>query len=145
MIEALADVIDSFPGTSNRTQCFAHIVNLVAKTIIHQFANVENQGETLTAAQEELARLVDGIEYEKMIAQAERESKDDEDDGDGRDDNDNEDGWVNEWDGLSPEDLQDLEDTVQPVRQVLVKVSSLFNGEIHTFAHEIVAVQWCTP
>ena len=37
MIEHLAVVIDTFPGAPNQTRCFAHILNLVAKTVLRQF------------------------------------------------------------------------------------------------------------
>ena len=34
MIDKLADLLDDFPGEANRTRCFTHILNLVAKNII---------------------------------------------------------------------------------------------------------------
>ncbi|TDL29000.1 hypothetical protein BD410DRAFT_702115, partial [Rickenella mellea] len=37
MTTELADLIDAFPGDANRTRCFAHILNLVAKSVIRQF------------------------------------------------------------------------------------------------------------
>ncbi|TDL17969.1 hypothetical protein BD410DRAFT_698447, partial [Rickenella mellea] len=37
MTTELTDLINSFPGDANRTCCFAHILNLVAKSIIRQF------------------------------------------------------------------------------------------------------------
>ncbi|TDL13591.1 hypothetical protein BD410DRAFT_698087, partial [Rickenella mellea] len=37
MVSVLADTITAFPGSANRTRCFAHILNLVAKSIIKLF------------------------------------------------------------------------------------------------------------
>jgi hypothetical protein len=37
MIHKLAGILPGFPGPVNRVRCFAHIVNLVAKIILHQF------------------------------------------------------------------------------------------------------------
>ncbi|TDL16424.1 hypothetical protein BD410DRAFT_702142, partial [Rickenella mellea] len=37
MTSKLAEILDTFPGAANRTRCFAHILNLVAKSIIRQF------------------------------------------------------------------------------------------------------------
>ncbi|KAG2148429.1 hypothetical protein BD769DRAFT_1345433 [Suillus cothurnatus] len=34
MVNKLSDVLEDFSGEMNRTQCFLHIVNLVAKTLI---------------------------------------------------------------------------------------------------------------
>jgi hypothetical protein len=37
MINHLGVVVDAFPGPPNRTRCFTHILNLVAKCIMKQF------------------------------------------------------------------------------------------------------------
>ncbi|KAA1479953.1 hypothetical protein DENSPDRAFT_744231, partial [Dentipellis sp. KUC8613] len=37
MIDELADIVDEFPGPVARTRCFAHVVNLVAKSLLRQF------------------------------------------------------------------------------------------------------------
>ncbi|KAG1722531.1 hypothetical protein EDD22DRAFT_760423, partial [Suillus occidentalis] len=37
MVNELSDLLEDFPGETNRTRCFLHIVNLVAKTLIRQF------------------------------------------------------------------------------------------------------------
>src|SRR6202030_1804579 len=37
MISHLATILEEFPGSANRTRCFAHILNLVAKCIMRQF------------------------------------------------------------------------------------------------------------
>ena len=37
MIKSLAEIMSHFSGEANCAQCLAHIVNLVAKIIFHQF------------------------------------------------------------------------------------------------------------
>ncbi|KAG2086662.1 uncharacterized protein F5147DRAFT_556401, partial [Suillus discolor] len=37
MIEALSDLIPSFPGNPNCAWCFNHVIALIAKSLIHQF------------------------------------------------------------------------------------------------------------
>ena len=37
MVDELADLLEDFPGESNRTRCFTHIINLIAKSIIKPF------------------------------------------------------------------------------------------------------------
>jgi hypothetical protein len=37
MVEELKDLLEIFPGESNRTWCFNHIVNLIVKSVIQQF------------------------------------------------------------------------------------------------------------
>jgi hypothetical protein len=44
MIEKMADVLTDFPGSPNRTRCFNHIINLVAKTVIKSFDTPKKEG-----------------------------------------------------------------------------------------------------
>ncbi|PBK73763.1 hypothetical protein ARMSODRAFT_869179, partial [Armillaria solidipes] len=37
MIEDLAGSIEEYPGECHHTQCFTHVVNLVAKSLLNQF------------------------------------------------------------------------------------------------------------
>ncbi|KAF9536806.1 hypothetical protein CPC08DRAFT_608459, partial [Agrocybe pediades] len=37
LISQLPTLLDAFPGAANRTRCFTHILNLVAKVILRQF------------------------------------------------------------------------------------------------------------
>ena len=56
MIEHLAILIDSFPSAANQTQCFTHILNLIAKSILCQFeAPKAKGGKVLDDAARELA------------------------------------------------------------------------------------------
>ena len=44
MVDELKNLIDVFPGESNRTRCFDHIVNLIAKSVIQQFDTPKAKG-----------------------------------------------------------------------------------------------------
>ena len=37
MIDELGGLLGNFSGGGNQTHCFAHIINLIAKTVIQQF------------------------------------------------------------------------------------------------------------
>lgn len=117
MIDELAELLIAFPGAANRTRCFTHIINLVVKVILHQFDVPKAKAdEALTAAMKALVDLAGDIEREGETMD---ERGDDEDE-----DDDREEGWVNPRDRMSQEERDDLDLSVQPVRLVLVKVSS---------------------
>ena len=111
MIEALAERLIAFPGPANRTWCFTHILNLVVKVILCQFDGAKGDAdESLDGgswALVDVARDIEPNEHE------------DENDDDG-DDTGN--GWVDPHEGMSQDERNELDMTVQPVRSVLVKV-----------------------
>jgi hypothetical protein len=121
MIDALSDLLTVFPGASNQTQCFDHIVNLIAKSIIRQFdINQSNQSASFDKALQELIRLADILDLKELeTRERERCVGDDADD-------DNADGWVDEHKKMSETEQDKLEKDIQPVRQVLMKVSLVF-------------------
>ena len=118
MIDELALILDDFPGAANRTRCFTHILNLVAKSVMKQFDLPKAKaGEALTAAAQALSTLAGDIETEEALMEV----------GMAQDGNDNDDvdGLANVRDGMSVEELEELDKTLQPVRLVLVKVRLL--------------------
>jgi hypothetical protein len=119
MIEELADLLDDFPGESNRTRCFTHILNLVAKSIIKQFDVPKAQAnEVLNDAAKELATLAADLDIEERITrESQSEGNDDENEDDSLD------GWANVREELSDEEREALDTSLQPVRLVLVKAS----------------------
>lgn len=118
MVEELADLLDDFPGAANRTRCFTHILNLVAKSIIKQFDVPKTRAnEVLNDAAKELAALAVDLDVEEQIT---RENLSDDDDEDG---DDNLDGWTDVREELSDEEREVLDKSLQPVRLVLVKAS----------------------
>ena len=82
MIEHLAILINSFPGAANQTRCFTHILNLVAKSILHQFeAPKAKGGKALDDAARELATIFDELDKGSNGGHEEGgEGNDDEDD-----------------------------------------------------------------
>ena len=115
MINALAELVDTFPGATNRTRCFTHILNLVVKVILRQFDVPKSKaGEALDVALQALVDLAGDIEMEEAVM----DERDDDDDDDGQE------GWVDPRDGMSQDDQDELDSAVRPVQLVLVKVSS---------------------
>jgi hypothetical protein len=118
MIEDLVDLLPNFPGPTNRCQCFLHIVNLVAKTLLKQFeVPKKDMNAAFDAAEKALLELSTGMDMEEMVTIAEGGL------GDGNDADDIE-GWVNKIDELSEEESEELRQKIQPVRLVLVKVKN---------------------
>lgn len=115
MVDELAKTIPSFRGERSRTRCFAHIINLVAKALLRQFDLPQKKADdALDEAAEELHRLAADIESEEMVAQA-----------DDAEDADDEDGWEDMRQQMSPEEREELQKSVDPLRLVLVKVRQI--------------------
>jgi hypothetical protein len=117
MINELAEMIPDFPGPANQMRCFAHILNLIAKTIIKQFDIPKRTGK-LDDEDELLKELAEGVEMEEIetrIANTGEEG-----------DPDNEEGWVDETELLSEEEQSQLDVDVLPIRLVIVKVRMCF-------------------
>jgi hypothetical protein len=102
MIEELANLLDDFPGPANQTRCFTHVLNLVVKSIIRQFdsPNSKNKHEATN-------EMLSNIEF----------------DGDGDCEDDNVEGWVDERELMTEEELEELDESVEPLRLLLMKVS----------------------
>jgi hypothetical protein len=108
MVKELKQVLTIFPGESNQTWCFDHIVNLIAKSIIWQF------DEVLW----ELMVLAGDLDQEELATWEGELSEIDGDD-------DNVDGWVDKQEEMSKMEQKDLDDNIQPIRRVLVKVGKV--------------------
>jgi Ran GTPase-activating protein (RanGAP) involved in mRNA processing and transport len=120
MIERLAELIDNFPGTANQTRCFTHILNLVAKSVLRQFEAPKAKGiDSINDAMKELVAVSDELEDEGDDVAVDEEG---EEDGDDEGDDDDDDGLQEEREGMSQEQLAELEASVQPIRLVLTKV-----------------------
>ena len=116
MIDKLVNLLPNFPGAPNRTQCFLHIVNLIAKQLLKQFdVPGKNANVVLDEVERELQELADGLDMEELVTREEWEGEDGEDE-------DNTEGWINEMDILTVEDRKELEKSIGLVRVMLVKV-----------------------
>lgn len=114
MITELANLLDNFPGAANQTRCFAHIVNLVVKSILSQFDVSTKRNDPLDDTADEILKLAVDLDLEEEL------SGDNDEDGEQGED-DNYEGWIDERDRMSEEQLEELEDHVQPVRLLLIK------------------------
>lgn len=118
MIEVLPELIAGFPGAANHTRCFNHIVALVAIRIVRQFdVSSGEDNEAMDEAERELQELAEGLDIEEAVTQREREVDNDGDEGD------DDDGWREERERLSVADRKELDESVRPIRMLLVKVS----------------------
>src|SRR3954454_9919562 len=65
MVDKLIDLMPDFPGKVNHTWCFAHVLNLVAKTVIKQFDAPKKGLFDLNHEELVLANLAARIELEE--------------------------------------------------------------------------------
>ena len=112
MMDELAGLVPVFEGRATQVQCFAHIVNLVAKTLLHLFDGKDIEDAELDDADEESGEIEEEEEEEVM------------------DDDDSVDGVAT----LPEEDLEMLEISVEPLSKVLTKVCTSINDE-HTVSN----------
>ena len=120
MIKELTNLIDNFPGPANQTQCFLHILNLVVKSIIQQFDIPTSKKDTedndgMDEATNELLKLADDIDLEEELTVSTGDKDDTIDD-------DNNEGWIDEHEEMTEQQLFELEESVQLVRLLLTKV-----------------------
>jgi ABC-type Zn2+ transport system substrate-binding protein/surface adhesin len=106
MIQYLGHAIDEFPGPSNQTRCFAHTVNLIAKSILKPF---------------EARKMKDIQEFNDVVQGLADTSKEDnimEEDGEDEDDHEDEDEDKEGED--EGEDKFDM--SLGPIKSMLLKV-----------------------
>lgn len=136
MIEHLAVVIDTFPGAPNQTRCFAHILNLVAKTVLRQFEGPkkERAAKELAAVAKELGAVVDEIDGDNDDGSdsGTNEGGDECEDVDDEVVDDDDDELPDELDELSEEEVLSIKESVKPLRLVLTKVSQSNKHKHHS-------------
>jgi len=121
MVTELDDLVVGFL-TTHCTQCFAHVLNLIAKSLLKQFdvkPNKSNPGK-LSDDDAALFKLAEEIKTEESMTAQEMDDADS-----GAPKNDEVDGWVDELEALTPEECAKLEESIWPVKQTLVKVRGL--------------------
>ena len=119
MVSELEKLLEVFPGESNCTRCFDHIVNLIAKSVIRQFDTPTGKGnEAFNDVLRELMVSAGDLERGELVMRA-GESCGSEVDSD----DDDMDSLVDEQEDMSETDRTELDDNIRPVRCVLVKVS----------------------
>jgi hypothetical protein len=117
MIKELAEFIPGFEGEVGHTRCFLHVVNLVAKSLIHQFDVHSSQTEV---DEEQQPEVTDEAEVEGTPSDDAADSDESEDTT-----ADDDDGFVDEVETLGEGEKELHIHTIRPVKAVLVKVSTL--------------------
>jgi hypothetical protein len=115
MIEELSEMIANFSGKPNQTQCFTHVLNLIAKTIIKQFNALTKaqKGSSRPESDEEvLEKLVEGMDMEEFDTQLNAV----------KDKDDNMDGWIDKAELLEEDKQEKLNADVLPIRLIITKV-----------------------
>jgi hypothetical protein len=128
MIQEMARLLPDYSDV-NRTHCFLHVVNLVAKSLLKQFdlpsksKKSEKKATSLEAEEETLYEIVD--DEGKGVT----ESPGDESDG-GEDDPDDS---ADEQPFLTEEERAGLNESSRPVKLVLAKVRNGMNVKTCTY------------
>lgn len=135
MIRELQNLLANFDGDASRTRCFAHILNLVAKTLLSQFdlkkkkSKKNNSGGTQQDPTEfDLDSLAVELEEAEALALGLDESL-----GEGLSSESKDDGWVDERDAMSEEQLGEHNAAAWPVKMVLGKVNSCLRAAASPF------------
>lgn len=137
MVEELMDLLPGFPGDLYRVRCFAHVLNLVAKSLIKHF-DVRDKRDPATADgdERELLELVQEMESEEITTQAEIAAGDGEED-----ESDDADDEVDGMAELTDEERAQFEREVLPVKLTMAKVSSPRD----TYVHSLMVPQPAAP
>ena len=109
MVEELAKHMMEFPRQANCTCCFAHIINLVAKSLLKQFDLPENKAGSTVSAAQDLQEFVEELEMDSTSSTAATRARL---------------GYVDEREGMLEDELEELVNSVQLVQLVLMKVRS---------------------
>jgi hypothetical protein len=137
MVDELKELLEIFPGAENRTRCFTHILNLVAKSILRQFdVPKAKANEALDAAVRALADLAADLEDEEEEMERNAVADGDEED--------DEEGLIDIRESMSAQEIADLDATIQPVRVVLVKVSSISDSKLYSFKSYLIVINTAT-
>jgi hypothetical protein len=122
MIEHLAVLIDTFPGAPNQTRCFAHVLNLVAKSVLRQFEGPKKK-KAMDGKEMDVEEEGDGDDDNVACDSGAVDGEECDEDVDDDVVDDDEDGLPDELEDLSEDELSVVKASVKPVRDVLTKVS----------------------
>jgi hypothetical protein len=115
MISELELTLPDFPGEANRTRCFNHIINLVAKSMLRLFdVPKKKANQALNDADRRLHELAEDLDLEELNTQLDGYASTERIE----DDEQN----VDEIGELDAEEQAEFRKRVRPVQLVLVKV-----------------------
>jgi len=113
-------LLEDFPGASNQTRCFLHILNITVKAMIKQFDVLKTKDSAaMDKAAQALASLAEGLETKENDAYEAQEYADDEADDPPLD------RWIDFGDGLTNEQRKEIELSIRrfrPVQTMMTKV-----------------------
>ena len=116
MFAHLETVLPDFPGAINQTRCFAHTVNLCAKSILKHFDLPKNNDrDALDYAANALAELADNLDHD--VGSRDKDNSKEEEDYQVYLEV-----WASVCNGLADNKIQELDLSVQPARSMLAKV-----------------------
>jgi hypothetical protein len=117
MVNELEDLLPDY-APSNRVRCFTHVLNLIAKSLLKQFDVVKKSknDDGLNEEDHELLTLAENLEEEELTTADELIDNGEESNEDGMED------WVDEVGTLTAAERELLEESIRPVKMVLVKV-----------------------
>jgi hypothetical protein len=123
MINKMDTMLTRFSSV-NRTCCFAHILNLVAKSLLKQFdvKQDEKKDGDLNDDEQMLLAIAGDIEEEEQIMAQENNTKDRD-----TEDDDSLEGWVDEVEALTDEERENLQESIWPIKRMLVKVTKVWS------------------
>ena len=123
MIDEMAVRLENFEGSFHRVRCFAHVINLVAKSLLRQFDVQKARKSDATGVVDEdvaaLLALAEGMDEDEAVVVEERRQEEGEE-GPFEDDAE----WVDEIAGMTAEEREEFEVELRPVKLVIAKVSS---------------------
>ena len=99
MVEELVKRMMEFSRQANCTRCFAHIINLVAKSLLKQFDLPENKAGSAVSAAQDLQEITEELEMDGVSSTAAME-------GPALEDADNADGFIDEREGMLEDELE---------------------------------------
>ena len=119
MVKELPELVDYFSGPANQTRCFAHVLNLVVKSILQQFDLPKfKSSKSLDDRSKALLSLARNVEDEEDVLLKEGKggvaAEEPEDD--------NLEGWIDKRTLMDNDDVGELEESVKPVWLLLTKV-----------------------
>ncbi|TFY73141.1 hypothetical protein EWM64_g10871, partial [Hericium alpestre] len=128
MIHKLEMLLPDFPGETNHTRCFAHIVNLVTKSLLKQFDAKSKHGAPDSEAElmPELEEIEDELEEEEAQARIEDAIES------GEVDPKNGEGLVDEVAEISADEQKELAKNMRLVRLVLGKLRKITFKTLHS-------------
>ncbi|KAF5342776.1 hypothetical protein D9758_017115 [Tetrapyrgos nigripes] len=134
MIEYLEKNLLEFPGTSNHTQCFNHIINLMAKSLLKLFdASTMKKNEDMDEVELALAELAADIDIEELLVQIGKGS-------DNVEAEDESDLIVDMLKGFGDDEAKELQQRIRPITKVLVKLQKISFKTINSSM--LLLLQW---